>query len=253
MNAPKQLTCYDKKNKNLLDDKSLLFIKEKLIDWLNHIANKSTASYNMENVDLDTKNFTNAVYSPSMNFNLTDKNARGTIYFHYSKNGELIDVLLLMSSNTYENFLDYPKSANLFSVEITIDNDFRIKSYLLKREIKENNKMNGFYLKYYLDKDNQKINEEIAFTQEDTTATYDDSEQLSSIDFDDFFNSNINTIRKSQDVFFELYPIFTINKVENNNDASIFYKELKKYYKEGMFNKSNNFEENLEILKMVAI
>lgn len=253
MNSPTELTCYDKNNKNSLADESILFIKHKLISWLNHITNQSTTFYNMDNVVLDAKKFTNSIYAPSININLTEKNGRGTMYFHYNNNGELVDIHLLMSSNTYENTIDYPTSANLFGVEINIDKEFKIKDYLLKREIKEINTIHGFHVRYYFSKDNKKIKEEIAFTQENVPATYNDNEQLSSVEFDDFFNGNIKIITKSQDVFFELYPNFSINKIENNNDTSLFYKELKQFYQDGIFNKSNSFEENLEVLKMVAI
>lgn len=250
MNSPTELTCYDKNNKNSLADESILFIKHKLIGWLNHITNQSTTFYNTDNVVLDTKNFTNSIYAPSINFKLTEKNGRGTIYFHYNNNGELVDILLLISSNTYENTIDYPTSANLFGVEINIDKEFKIKDYLLKREIRE---IITIHVRYYFSKDNKKIKEEITFTQENVPAEYDDNEQLSSVEFDDFFNGNIKIITNSQDVFFELYPNFSINKIENNNDISLFYKELRQFYQDGLFNKSNGFEENLEVLKMAAI
>lgn len=229
------------------------FLSHKIISWLNVVNESIDCEFNFESVTADDCTLQGQSH---FELNVYTHNGDGIIYLYYDKHNQFTHASLIFSQNMYRNENKFPKNHNLFSIEIKINNDMEVDSYILLRDIDSSNIL-GLNLSYKFDHSGKKLRDFLLLDTYEYQQRYDPNllsftkENLNDLDFfDDFFNEIIETILLSPSNFLELTTQFTVNKINNKEYFEIFYDQLRDCYK----NKNlSDLEKALEVVKMITI
>jgi hypothetical protein len=227
------------------------YFKHRIVHWLNQMNQSFDPETNFDAVKIERymvgdKGTALIVYG--------FKNLAGTLHFNYDKLGTFKNISFSTEVGIYNNQLKFPSTSQFFTVTADMNTHNEMLDYVVERSLDmSDTSYDDFMVKYSFTADGQKTKDLLIlydYKSKDENMVIN-AEVESVENFDDFFNKNINVILQSLETFIDMYPQFSMGLVNNNETLDLFYSEMKKMYKDGVFNKG--FDENLTIIKMMTI
>lgn len=217
------------------------FLVHKTIDFLNKANDFTDSFFNFENISVADTTLRGREH---FSVNINTPVGSGTIYLEYDRYSRFKEGSIVFHKGIYRNKDRYPNFYHLFYLTIKINKDMQLDSYLLRRDIR-------YYLEihYEFNKDNIKSKDAVIIVT-DKKYIAKKINVDNTYEFDNFFNSIIDTVVLAPNTFIELTSQFSIKKINNNESLAIFYDELRDLYEKGLL---VNLENNLEVVRMAAI
>jgi hypothetical protein len=227
------------------------YFKHRIVHWFNQINQSFDSETNFDAVRIERYMVgDNGTAIVVYGF----QNLAGNLRFNYDKLGNFKNISFSTEVGIYNNRVKFPATSQFFTVDADINAHNDMLDYDVERSIDmTDTSYDDFMVRYSFTADGQKTKDLLVLydyksNNEDMVFKAD----VESIDnFDEFFNKNINVILQSLETFIDLYPQFSIRNVDSNETLELFYTEMKKLYKTGVFD--SGLDENLTIIKMMAI
>lgn len=229
----------------------VFYFRHRIVHWLNQINESFDPETNYDSIKIDRYMVTDSGRAVSV---YGFKKLAGNLNFHYDRTGQFKSISFDTCIGIYNNQKKFPTSSRLFTVEADINTQYELLDYDTERLLDLSEKSyDDFMVRYSYTADGQKTKDLLMLynytVNNEDMVIEDQTDDLNG--FDEFFNKNIDSILQSVDTFIDIYPQFSVTIINNNETFKTFYTEMKKMYKEGVFD--NGLNENLEIIKMVTI
>lgn len=141
-----------------------------------------------------------------------------------------------------------------FSLTFHADSDLNVKRHEISRIFGLVCDEDSFYLGYHF-KDFQLISKSVTYDGIDNFGNYNEhiNKKFFNLDvnFEKFFNYIIEPVFKCQQIFFELYPEYSMENIFHESEFISFLEESKMLYENNAF--ESTIDENLEVLRMFNV